>query len=405
MTLIESISLLLGLTYAGSLLYFGGQKWGAAAMALMLLAALLAAMVWPLLLGALIAAGLYGLLLTFKPQLAKGEGRENAIREPIAHFFGLSMLLVGLQYLAYHLALMNGFGGYLTRPDVVDAFLPLAGGIEIKAIVTLGLWDQAHPAAAVMLFTVMLSAVVCKRAFCGWACPLGLAGTYLYKLRKRFIKGDALPPAWIDWPLRMVKYLLFVALCYLVIFGLPTMALPGYLSGHYHLMADAKMGAFFLKPTLISGTVIALILLLAAWQQQGFCRYLCPYGAGLGLLSMLSPFKVRRNVDACLINSKGMKCDKCSRACPARIAVHQRITVRSDECQACLRCVSACPKKEALALSSRWGWQLSARGVAVVMMLLLFALPLAAFIGGFWHSAVTDEIRAYLLPYLHQLGM
>ncbi|WP_298444888.1 4Fe-4S binding protein [uncultured Ferrimonas sp.] len=402
MTFIESVSLFLGLLFSANLLYFSGQKWGATATVAGTLVALAAATLWPLLLAALVAAALLALLHWRQPQLAQGQGRENPLRELVHHFMSLSMVLVGLQYVAYHTLLLNGYGGYLIRPDVVDGFLPIAGGIEIKAILTLGLWDGAHPAAAVMLFTVLLSGVLCKRAFCGWACPLGLGGTYLYRLRKKVIRGDALPPAWLDWPLRMLKYLLLLGLGYIMV-SMPSASLPHYLEGNYHQIADAKMGMFFASPSVIAAIVIALILALAAWQQQAFCRYLCPYGAGLGLLSFLSPLKIRRNDNHCL-NSKGMNCDKCSRACPARIEVHQQINIRSDECQACMRCVSACPKSAALGLSTRWGWRLSATGIAALLLILLFGLPLLAYLLGFWHSDVTDAVRLQLLPYLSQIG-
>lgn len=63
------------------------------------------------------------------------------------------------------------------RPDVTDAFLPIAAAIQLKAIFSIGFWDQTHPAGAVMLVTVVVTGIACKRAFCGWICPLGLAGS------------------------------------------------------------------------------------------------------------------------------------------------------------------------------------------------------------------------------------
>ena len=80
------------------------------------------------------------------------------------------MLLVGIQFIANAVMLKLGITPYLMRPDIGDAFLPIAGAIELKAIISLGLWDQNHPAAAVMLTVVILTGVLCKRAFCGWAC-------------------------------------------------------------------------------------------------------------------------------------------------------------------------------------------------------------------------------------------
>lgn len=403
MSFIESLTLTLALLYTCSLLYWSGKRWGAVISGAALLGAGLSTLYWPLFIALAIAAGLLALAYRFRPALTKGETRVNETRQMVQHLLALSMLLVGIQFTANAVMLKLGITPYLMRPDVGDAFLPIAGAIELKAIISLGIWDQNHPAAAVMLTVVILTGVLCKRAFCGWACPLGLAGEYLYKLRKRFIKRELLPPAWLDWPLRMLKYLLLGGLLYIVL-GMPTQTIPHYLEGNYHKIADLKMALFFITPGLITLACFGVILLLAAWRRQGFCRYICPYGALLGLTSFLSPFKIRRSTQHCLIETKGMNCDKCTRACPANIKVHEIHTVRSDECQACMRCVSACPKKQALQLSSRNGVTLSGRGLTIMLLLLMFMIPLIAFVGGFWVSQTPTEMRIYLIQHLNAIG-
>ncbi|UGA57330.1 4Fe-4S binding protein [Vibrio sp. VB16] len=404
MSILESVILMSGLIFCLNLLYWSKQTWGMILTILMLFGALAATLYWPLMLGAAIGLVSVIALHRFQPELARGETRENTLRDWIQHLMSLSMLLVGIQYVVYYALLGNGVTVGLTRPDVVDAFLPIAGGLELKAIIMLGLWDQNHPAAAVMLFTVLLSGVLCKRAFCGWICPLGHAGTYLYQLRTRFIKGKFLPPSWVDWPLRMVKYLLLVGLLYIVVLAMPSNALPHYLNGYYQKIADLKMGMFFITPSLIEGILIGLVLALVVWQDRAFCRYLCPYGAVLGLLSFFSPLKVRRDTAHCLNETKGMDCDKCTRACPARIKVHTVETVRTDECQACMRCVSACPQKKALGVRLPTGKNVTSRGVLILLLLLMFGIPLLAYLGGFWHSQVSDETRMELMKYIHQIN-
>ena len=403
MSIIESITLALALVYSISLLYWSGKKWGALAAGGLLVGSLVTTLYWPLWLALVVAAISLVVASRYQNELIKGEVRSNTQREVIQHLLALSMLLVGIQFAANATMLKLGITPWLMRPDVGDAFLPIAGGIEIKAIVTLGIWDQNHPAAAVMLTIVLLTGLLCKRAFCGWACPLGLAGEYLYKLRKRFIKGEWLPPTWLDWPLRMLKYLLLGGLFYIIL-TMPAASIPHYLSGNYHKIADLKMALFFITPGLATLIGFSIILGLAAWRRQGFCRYICPYGALLGLLSFLSPFKIRRSTQHCLIESKGMNCDKCTRACPAAISVHTQRNIRSDECQACMRCVSACPKQQALHFSTRNGIKLSARGLAIMLLMLLFMVPLIAYVSGFWVSQTPTEIRMYLIQHLGSIG-
>jgi ferredoxin len=403
MTFIESLTLMLALMYLASLSYWSGQKWGAAATLLLSVGAVAISLYWPLALGLIIALPLALLGHKFAPDSFKGEIKINTLREGTQHVLALSLLLVAVQYTINTILLKQGITPWLMRPDVVDAFLPIAGGIELKAIVSLNLWDQTHPAAAVMLAAVLLTGLLCKRAFCGWACPLGLAGEYLYAFRKRFIKSELTPPAWLDWPLRMLKYLLLLGLCYIVI-GMPAQSIPNYLEGNYHKIADLKMALFFLTPSLITLLVFALILALAAWRRQGFCRYLCPYGAMLGILSFASPLKIRRDSQHCLIEAKGMKCDKCTRACPANIIVHTKTTVRSDECQACMRCVAACPKSAALGLGLKSGHRLGHKGLLALVLIALFILPLGAYLAGFWHSQTPDNIRMELIQVIDRVG-
>ncbi|MCB2382826.1 4Fe-4S binding protein [Shewanella sp. SR1] len=403
MTFIESLTLMLALMYLASLSYWSGKKWGAVATLLLSVGAVAISLYWPLALGLIIALPLALLGHKFAPDSFKGEIKINTLREGTQHVLALSLLLVAVQYTINTILLKQGITPWLMRPDVVDAFLPIAGGIELKAIVSLNLWDQTHPAAAVMLAAVLLTGLLCKRAFCGWACPLGLAGEYLYAFRKRFIKSELTPPAWLDWPMRMLKYLLLLGLCYIVI-GMPAQSIPNYLEGNYHKIADLKMALFFLTPSLITLLVFALILALAAWRRQGFCRYLCPYGAMLGILSFASPLKIRRDSQHCLIEAKGMKCDKCTRACPANIIVHTKTTVRSDECQACMRCVAACPKSAALGLGLKSGHRLGHKGLLALVLITLFILPLGAYLAGFWHSQTPDNIRMELIQVIDRVG-
>ena len=182
MSFIESLTLTLALIYSVSLLYWSGKKWGAAASGVLVSAAVISSLYWPLIAALAIAAVIIGLVSKLQPAVAQGDLRANNLRDGVQHLLALSMLLIGIQFAVNSALLKAGITPWLMRPDVGDAFLPIAGGIELKAIISLGIWDQTHPAAAVMLTVVLLTGLLCKRAFCGWACPLGLAGEYLYKL-------------------------------------------------------------------------------------------------------------------------------------------------------------------------------------------------------------------------------
>lgn len=403
MTFIESITLMLALVYSVSLLYTSGKKLGAAVTAVVLVGASAATLYWPLMLSLVLATVLITAFHRFYPQMAQADQRPDILRNACQHAMALSFFFVAIQYAVHTAFLAAQTSPGFMRPDVTDAFLPIAAAIELKAIAVLGYWDPVHPAGAVMLLTVMVTGILCKRAFCGWICPVGLAGEYIYNWRKKLIKGSYPVPAWLDWPLRMFKYLLLAFFTFISV-GMHPAAIPYYLNGNYHKIADVKTAWLFVEPGLITLSVLALFLLLAAWRKRAFCRYFCPYGALLGVVSFLSPFKIRREKNHCLNERGDINCDKCTRACPSNIIVHTASQIRTDECQACMRCISACPKKQALGFKTRNGWQLSPKHLMVLVFTIMFGIPLIAFSFDFWHSQTSDEVRIYLIQMMDSIS-
>ncbi len=111
------------------------------------------------------------------------------------------------------------------------------------------------------------------------------------------------------------------------------------------MVADIKMLYFFKDISHFSIWVLVALFVLSILIRNFWCRYLCPYGALVGLLSFLSIFKVHRNEDSCT------GCRECTRTCPADIKIHETSSIISDECHACLKCVDACPENDTLYIS------------------------------------------------------
>jgi polyferredoxin len=103
-----------------------------------------------------------------------------------------------------------------------------------------------------------------------------------------------------------------------------------------------KLYYFFAAITPFAFSVIAILIVLSVIVKNFWCRYLCPYGALLGLGSLLSPMKIKRDAQTCI------DCELCTKACPASIKVHTLHTVWSDECTSCLECVQVCPVQNTL---------------------------------------------------------
>ena len=78
----------------------------------------------------------------------------------------------------------------------------------------------------------------------------------------------------------------------------------------YNLVADGKMLLFFLAPSGLAAGVLLFLVLVSFFVRNFWCRYLCPYGALLGLLAFMSPVKVKRVAETCI------DCQKCEKVCP-----------------------------------------------------------------------------------------
>jgi Fe-S-cluster-containing hydrogenase component 2 len=116
--------------------------------------------------------------------------------------------------------------------------------------------------------------------------------------------------------------------------------------------------------------------------KNPFCRYICPYGALLGLVAMLSPIRVTRNSERCV------SCGACSQVCPTYIDVMHRKSVFSPECIGCWRCVSHCRFNQAL--SMRFADRYAVPGIvfALLVVLLFWGGSMVGKSAGHWKTSL-----------------
>jgi polyferredoxin len=204
-----------------------------------------------------------------------------------------------------------------------------------------------------------------------------------------------------------LKYLL-LAMFVAVIGAMSADALESFMATPYGLVADVKMLNFFRSISLTAAVVIGVLILLSTLVQNSWCRYLCPYGALLGLASLLSPVKIRRDQNACI------DCAKCAKACQAGLAVNKLVQIRSVECTACMACVAVCPARHALQLalpprraptsSDRWRKRaISPSVVCAVLAYIFFGLVLFARATNHWQTTIPESVYMNLVPRANQL--
>ena len=299
--------------------------------------------------------------------------------------FFLFTLLVGCQFSLWVAPLLQGGLPTTSRPAAVDAFLPLSGLLNFKYLLASGEIHGAHPAALLILLAACASALIVKKGFCSFVCPVGFAGEIFQMAGARLGLAKRLPK-WLDLPLRAIKYLLLAFFLWSIVIQMPGAVVERFLSSGFNLTSDIRMFLFFATPSVAAfGTLFALVG-LPFLICGGWCRYLCPYGALLGLLSFLSPLKIHRQKEACI------HCGACRKKCPSSIKVDSLTTVLSDECTGCLSCTSACPRPEALFLStSATGPRVSAGFVALAMVAIFALTSAAGRISGNWKSNIKPR--------------
>ncbi|MGQ9584556.1 MAG: 4Fe-4S binding protein, partial [Anaerolineae bacterium] len=230
--------------------------------------------------------------------------------------------------------------------------------------------------SALALLTVALT-LAFGRAWCGWLCPLGSLLDF-FSLRRG--KGRRVPPE----SCRGAKYALLLIILWAALLGNLTWMVFDPLTLLFRSLSAAVWPAAdqlvtgaervlyqvpflqtpvstfdgwarpkvlppdpaFYRLAWLYGMVLLGVVALNLAVPRFWCRYLCPLGGFLGVLSKAG--LVRRTV-----NERCIGCDACVRVCPTGTIQPER-GYRSDpgECTMCLECLAACPV-DAIAFPAR----------------------------------------------------
>jgi len=254
----------------------------------------------------------------------------------------------------------DGLSGDLANvPMRLDPLLMLASTLAARALMI---------GSALALATLLLT-LLFGRAWCGWLCPLG---TILDVVPGKQGRGRRVA---VPEGLRKVKYVLFFVIVFAALLGNQTLLFLDPLAIFFRTLTAAVWPALdqiataletflsqipgfdgpissldsVIRPLIVPAQPVSyqdafllasffvVLVALNALAPRFWCRYLCPLGGFLGLVSRVAVF--RREVTASCSS-----CGLCAEDCPTG-TIDPASNYASDpaECTVCMKCLETCP--------------------------------------------------------------
>ena len=203
-------------------------------------------------------------------------------------------------------------------------------------------------ASKTVTFTLLSSSLlitaaymVLGKAFCSWACPIGLMVELIDELKNKVVKSKQK-----NLKEKQTQYY----------WALPIFLIVSLLIGVPIFQTISPLGIFFRSILFGFGIEVIILVFIIIYEfigvKRGWCRIFCPVGALYALISHLSVLKVQCDADKCI------KCNKCVRNCSyTKDSLQQLINEpleswRMPLCTKCGQCIDVCPTG---ALKFSWG--------------------------------------------------
>jgi ferredoxin len=264
----------------------------------------------------------------------------------VCAFIGIRLILSGTLY-SYGSGrdLIENVGGALTRIQLVPVLLSASAGVTISIVV---------------IIILAVTAILFGRVYCAALCPLGVIQDIAFRIgsvyRKRkllFMRGEriiwytvcalligsvlagfASVAGWIDPYSLFGKGIVYTVRPALIsIYN--TYIIPLIQTDSVYIQ-NIRNSTFHFPYIIIGAGLFAGLFIITALKGRVWCNYICPVGAGLGLISKIAPFKMRIG-DSCT------SCGLCERKCRGGCISIKDKEIDDDRCVRCFDCVADCP--------------------------------------------------------------
>jgi len=311
---------------------------------------------------------------------------------------------VGVQAIFFALFLWLLLGTHFTGEDYIgnveaffhfDPLLAVVAAIAGREVFLAFIW-----AAVTILVTVFLGRVVC-----GWVCPLGSVHQFFSWLFKKtkLLRPRKVVTGGLWWKYAVLIFVIIAAVLALDVVGyfdplsfltrtVTTSLLPAFAQGAKIVIGFAYgiglegigdsltqgLEKLTINGTFQQGFLIGLIFLgliaLNIFRERFWCRYVCPAGALLGLMSRANIYRVKVDEEKCI------KCNLCTIQCQTQAHPWPDKDWKSSECVYCETCAAICPTA-AITFPSKLkpaplpAVDLGRRKVVLASLLAVFSVP------------------------------
>ncbi len=174
------------------------------------------------------------------------------------------------------------------------------------------------PTLMIVVFT-LITTLIWGRVFCSSLCPFGAVQDFIARFAPK--KWQLKVPQKLHDNALYIKYGILA-----LILGTASVNANASIFQYFEPFGTL----FFLSPSVVLWAILLVILAACVVVERFYCRYVCPLGAALAILALVSPLRIKR-VPQC------STCKVCEQACPTgairREAIDFKECVRCDVCE------------------------------------------------------------------------
>ena len=211
-----------------------------------------------------------------------------------------------------------------------EGLCPMGGLETLPYLIRSGVYLEHISSYNIGIMTALIIlTLLVGRIFCSYICSLGSLQEWFGRLGKKFDLSIEIPGK-LENVLNKFKYVVLL----LILGG--TYAVAELVFRKYdpfyallHLASPALNASFI---------ILGVILIGSLSVNRLWCRFLCPIGAFVRVLSYFSLVKLVRDQSSCI------NCNRCNKVCPEKVQPAEQVVLTADRCTHCLDCVGICPR-------------------------------------------------------------